>query len=599
MKRRILLLVFSGLVLLLFIFCGSLPLPLLEGDNIGSSYYDIQTYGSCQNRIYRFTDGTIGGTWTRGMDESAYMDRGTGYNYFDGVNWQPVPEERIESKRTGWPSYAPLGVNGEIVVSYISGSDTSGLMICKRENKGEGEWMESILTGPAGHEQLLWPRMVTGGTNHNNIHLIAMTTPLANYGTLYEGLDGALLYSRSTDGGETWDIQNQILPGMDSSAYSGFYHDSYAFAEPKDNIIAFVVGSYQSDLFLMKSTDYGETFEKTIIWDNPYDLVSPAFSTEPFYSVDGSVAVALDNSGMAHIVFGIVKAWYDLEEEQWAFNKLTDGVGYWNENMETFSSNLNALDPSCGPESELVQDESLIGWSQDLNGNGVLDILGEVDSYSCYYFSLGLSSMVQLITDSQNRLFLVYSSVTETYNEGTKDYHRLWLRSSLDGGQNWGQFYHLDGDDSTSIYTDYAFPSCAAISDEKIYLTFMGDIGAGMYCYGDMCSPDENFIYFTAVPKDAIVGINREIGKAGFTVSQNFPNPFGDKTYFDVTPAGASEFSLRVVGLEGCTVFSQSYTCKGLDKIRITFEKKGLSPGIYLYSISSDIGTAYGQMIIH
>ena len=125
--------------------------------------------------------------------------------------------------------------------------------------------------------------MVTGGADHNNIYLIALTLPLANYGTLYEGLDGALLYSRSTDGGETWDIHNQILPGMDSSAYSGFYHDGYAFAEPKDNIVAFVVGSFQSDLFLMKSTDYGQTFEKTIIWDNPYDLVTPSIPVDTFY----------------------------------------------------------------------------------------------------------------------------------------------------------------------------------------------------------------------------------------------------------------------------------------------------------------------------
>ena len=147
----------------------------------------------------------------------------------------------------------------------------------------------------------------------------------------------------------------------------------YAFAEPKENYVAFVVGSFQSDLFLMKSADNGQTFQKTIIWDNPYDLVTPTFQTEQFFSVDGSVAVALDNSGMAHVVFGIVNAWFDFEEEQWAFNKFTDGVGYWNETMETFSSNLNALDPSCGPESELVQDVSLIGWSQDLNGNGMIE----------------------------------------------------------------------------------------------------------------------------------------------------------------------------------------------------------------------------------
>jgi hypothetical protein len=599
MKRTILSLVFSGLVLILFIFCGPLPLPLLDGINIGSSYYDIQTYGSCQNRIYRFDDGTIGATWTRGMDAVAYPDRGTGYNYFNEENWQPFPEERIESKRTGWPSYAPLGENGEIVVSHISGSDTEGLMFCKRENKSQGEWTESIFTGPAGHEQLLWPRMVTGGNDHNNIHLIALTAPVVNGGTLYHDMDGALVYSRSTDGGETWDIQNQILPGMDSSAYSGFYHDSYAFAEPKYNIIAFVVGSYQSDLFLMKSMDYGQTFEKTIIWDNPYDLVAPSFSTDPFFSVDGSVAVALDNSGMAHIVFGIVKAWYDLEEEQWAFDKLTDGVGYWNETMETFSSNLNALDPSCGPESELVQDVSLIGWTQDLNGNGVMDILGDVDSYSCFYFSLGISSMVQLVIDNQNRVFLVYSSLTESYNNGIMDYHRLWFRSSLDGGQTWGQFYHLDGDNLSSIFTDYAFPSCAAITDENIYLTFMGDVEPGMYCPGDECPPDENLIYFTEVPKDEIVGINTERSEADFDVSQNFPNPFSQSAIIKVYLIKPAAITFDVMNLLGQKVM-QTQTIIGKQGVNhITIEKNCLMPGIYFYTLQSGEKTVTKKMIIN
>jgi hypothetical protein len=483
-------------------------------------------------------------------------------------------------------------------VAHLSVADTVGLWFSKRTIKGEGEWSEALFTGPEGQERLLWTRMVTGGADHNNIYLIALTLPLANYGTLYEGLDGALLYSRSTDGGETWDIHNQILPGMDSSAYSGFYHDGYAFAEPKDNIVAFVVGSFQSDLFLMKSTDYGQTFEKTIIWDNPYDLVAPSFSTDPFFSADGSVAVALDNSGMAHIVFGIVKAWYDLEEEQWSFDKLTDGVGYWNETMEAFSSNLNALDPSCGPESELVQDVSLIGWSQDLNGNGVIDILGDVTPYSCFYFSLGMSSMVQLVTDSQNRLFLVYSSLTESYNSGTRDYHRLWLRSSLDGGQTWGQFYHLDGDDTTSIFTDYAFPSCAANSDENIYLTFMADIDPGMYCIGDLCPPDENFIYFTSVPKDEIVGIDARKEDTSFEVSQNFPNPFSETSVIKVTLTEPSEICLDILNLVGQNV-SESKKLTGKAGVNtMIIERKEIPAGVYFYKVETEQATITQKMII-
>ena len=206
----------------------------------------------------------------------------------NGGSW---PEDRIESDRSGFPSYAPIGENGEMVVAHLSGSIDDGLLFNKRTYKGIGDWEESLFQGPAGHEDILWPRMVSGGENHNTIYLIALSRPTANGGNIYQGLDGALLYSRSTDGGNTWDILNQVLPGMDSTEYDGFTGDCYSFAEPKDNQLAFVIGSWQHDMFLMKSTDYGQTFEKTIIWNHLYNLITPTFQTDTFYCVDGSIDV--------------------------------------------------------------------------------------------------------------------------------------------------------------------------------------------------------------------------------------------------------------------------------------------------------------------
>ncbi|MEZ5147248.1 MAG: hypothetical protein R2759_09240 [Bacteroidales bacterium] len=84
--------------------------------------------------------------------------------------------------------------------------------------------------------------------------------------SLYQGLDGALLYSYSDDGGDSWIHDNIILDGMASDEYVGFAGDTYAFAEPKDNIVAFVVGDPWTGLFLMKSTDGGENFTKTVLF---------------------------------------------------------------------------------------------------------------------------------------------------------------------------------------------------------------------------------------------------------------------------------------------------------------------------------------------
>ncbi|OQX78701.1 MAG: hypothetical protein B6D61_04945, partial [Bacteroidetes bacterium 4484_249] len=73
-----------------------------EEEIIGNTYYDLQTNTSCQNRFYVYDDGTMGATWTFGIDYPGFSgDRGTGYNYFDGENWGSYPVERIESLRTG------------------------------------------------------------------------------------------------------------------------------------------------------------------------------------------------------------------------------------------------------------------------------------------------------------------------------------------------------------------------------------------------------------------------------------------------------------------------------------------------------------------
>ncbi len=350
--------------------------------------------------------------------------------------------------------------------------------------------------------------MVTGGVNHDKIFLLALTEPVSHGGITYHGLDGALLYSLSNDGGETWEILNQILPGMDSTEYTGFVYDCYAIAEPKDNIVAFVVGSYAQDMFLMKSIDYGQTFEKTLIWDHPYDSITPVVAKDTFYCVDGSLAISLDQNGMAHTAFGIVRTYFDETQHSWRFNKNTDGVGYWNETMPAFSSDPNALNPYGDPQSELIPDYNLIGWAQDINGDGAITYLDDYFGYQHY----GISSMVQLVIDDFNRIFLFFTSVTECYDNGIMNYRRLWSRSSTDGGFTWGPFYHFFVNDSSTIWNEFSFPDCAANSDDFLYLTVQVDMEPGIFNFPSE-NEEQNDLKFIKIPKDEIVGINQPKNK--------------------------------------------------------------------------------------
>ena len=209
----------------------------VEASYIGNTYFDLQSNSSSQNRIFLYDDGKIGATFTYGMNYAAFLDRGTGYNFFNGISWNPYPLQRIENDRTGWPSYSPWGINGEINVAHYSSTSTGGLAIYGRTTKGSGAWSSNILHGPLTNAELLWPRSTTAGIDNSVLHVIALTMPLANGGVIYQGQDGALVYSRSANGGQTWDIQNVIIPGMGSAFYTGFQGDTYEIVA-KDNNIA-------------------------------------------------------------------------------------------------------------------------------------------------------------------------------------------------------------------------------------------------------------------------------------------------------------------------------------------------------------------------
>ncbi len=99
---------------------ASPALTTVDEEVVGKSFYDLQTNSTVGNRIVAYDDGTMGAVWTF-SGETAFTDRGTGYNYFDGSDWGDYPTVRLEDDRTGWPSYAAWGENGEINVCHYAG----------------------------------------------------------------------------------------------------------------------------------------------------------------------------------------------------------------------------------------------------------------------------------------------------------------------------------------------------------------------------------------------------------------------------------------------------------------------------------------------
>ncbi|MEI6455377.1 MAG: T9SS type A sorting domain-containing protein [bacterium] len=528
--------------------------------------YDLQTNSSNQNRVYYFEDGTIGVTANfRNTDNDA--TRGSGYNYFDGMAWGPKPTTRIEATKAGFPSYDKFGPTGEIVVSHHM---TDGLYVHTRAVKGTGTWNESILAGPPEAIDISWPRVVTNGPDNTNIHIIAVTYQL------YLGMDYALLYYRSTDGGASWDIQNQQIEGLTSNEYLTFSADVYTWAEPRGDTLCFTVGDSWLDQIIVKSTDNGANWTITKIWSNPYPKWDGTTLTDWFYAPDGNSAIALDKNGKAHVTFGLQYVYGDeTGSTYWTPN--CDGLIYWNEDMPEITS----LDPLNLPDNQYI------GWVADTT------VYSQPETEFAYYYN-SLSSMPTLAVDNDDKVFAIWTSVTNYRDVNNYMFRHLYARGSLDGGATWRDTIVDLTSDFDYRFEEAAYPTVSPTCiNDTIFIMFQGDPEAGAVnktAAQGQASPTDNELRFIRAAKNDImqvgVGIKEPAEKVRFTVSQNAPNPFRGATTVTVNTQETGSLTVELFSILGKSVFATTKTLVSPGSHQVILDGSGMAPGTYFYKVT-------------
>ncbi|HKR05699.1 MAG TPA: T9SS type A sorting domain-containing protein [Bacteroidia bacterium] len=443
---------------------------------IGGTTYDLQSNGSMLNTVYK-SGNNIGAAWTFSTDLSmSFPDRGTAVNFSsdNGATWQPQPSARIQPDKRGWGNLNNIG-SGECIVSHKNGGDSLGFYY--RPVQGAGPWIHTALIPPPGNFSL-WPRMATGGAAGNSVHIISLTTPLSSSGSLFNGIDGAMTYTRSQDGGVTWNLTNILLPGIDSLHYFKMFADCYAI-DVKGNTVAIVHAGLSNDWVLWKSTDDGTTWTKKTIEPFPISLydeitmdtdLNSDGAGDTLETTDGSVEVLIGNNGMVHCWAGRMMVLEEPGAGVLSYFPATDGLLYWNESF------LNYL-------------PVVIAGVVDWDASGTIDIEPNLP-----FYQTGLTSMPSAGIDAVGNIYVAYSGMVEwTTNGVDQSYRNIYCVASPDNGYSWSIPVNLINDP----FTEGVYPSLARDVDaNNLHLTWQQDAEPGLAVVGDLDPLTYNEIVF-------------------------------------------------------------------------------------------------------
>lgn len=217
--------------------------------------YDWQTDWGIINRTIVWPDGKVSFAYIIASDE-AFSDRGTGIATYDNNTdeWSHC-DARVEPEKTGFGSIARYGDNSIIIAAHTA-FETGVYRVDDKDNITPecAEIISHLENSYEPHH----PVVMTSGTNRDIIHIIAT------------GTDDMLYYFRSTDGGETWDKENVILPYL-TEAYGSHWGTNKAhwMETTDDNCLALVINNPWSDGMVLYSYDDGETWERKLFYQHP------------------------------------------------------------------------------------------------------------------------------------------------------------------------------------------------------------------------------------------------------------------------------------------------------------------------------------------
>jgi len=574
--------------------------------------FDLQSNSWCSNRMYQLPDGSVGvvATFSHEPNQSA-SDRGTGYNFYNATEeaWGEEPEERVESMRTGWPTIAQWGESGEIMISH------SPCRCWTREKAGEGEWqyMGELPYAPEGYpypgENISWPRVTTSGDNHNIIHVIGDIQHSVSDSEVHHHQ----VYLRSEDA-VNWTISYSPLAqdGEEADHYSA---DAYNIASNGHTVAMIYSDDLQSHVVMYKSTDDGLTWNRTVIWENPYygcDWATDECSvfTDTLFG-PSNVAIAVDNNGIAHVVMNTYEYIHDeIGDTYTTFSgRAVDGIYYWNDTQEAPIQSpdgnphhaLRLWWPTGDGYVQMHADSTkwagFLPMFEDVNGNMIEYVNDKFYNEKDYFYKFrsGQSGMPALSIDPYGNIALAYScpNTKRGENELNKYYRSIFVSYYNADEGYWHQVVDELIDDFMYQYSEFIYTVSVnnTVNPGEFWFGFQEDMTQGLYWGSNATQSDatENHIMAVKIiadPEFVSVPENHEAVNP-MTAVRVYPNPATDVLNIEVNASQSSDMSINVFNIMGQKVQEQNVNINAGINTR-SINTAELASGIYFVTVKAN-----------
>jgi hypothetical protein len=600
------------------------------GTKIGKSYYDLPSNNATPNRTLVHADGSISAVWTETCNGSGapnYNTRGAGYNYFNGGNWtegavstneyqgtcgNSGADYGIATKRVGWPEIVSVGGN-EMVFTHAE-----GISVNKRAVKGTGGMSGWGTTTDLAFTKNItiagttttsgingtWPRVVSSGNNIHMIYSLNKTVPTGQPAEpIVDGVQGMLVYNRSTDGGASWDKQNVKLPGLsDANGYTRIGGDAYAI-HANGNNVAIVAGYFGQPWTLWKSTNNGDTWTRTVMKSlTPADTMNLGSDLIVAYTNDNAHSVVIDDQNNVHAFAGqllmtVIDSIGSVFPGESYYPNEGQALYYWTDKTPT-------VEPVIIAE---VENSKPVGTNDTWIANGAIG--GRTP-----YGTMGMVSMASAAYDAAGNVYVVYNGVVRGTSNVQGDstgqpFRDLYLTKMTASTGQWqatpsniGRIINPFGNNSSPAENveENVFPSAhhKVGADRRLHVTWMSDSEPGMNLGADADTERENHIMYAALNLDNLkaTGISKDV--AAFVNGINaYPNPTNGKVAINVDLKKSADVKVRITNIMGQEISTVNAGKLASGQNTVSVDMSNLANGIYLYTVSSNDFTVTNRIV--